>query len=139
MANKGNSHEECSENGAELSSASEYANSEIAPEEWPAFFNTFSRQHEGWLGSVVVSHGPEKLTLVRERPLDVVEADHRDREPQIYISVSNDTGEQLTHPILHPVRVVTRNDEAGEGFDITCADQSVTMARFQRVTPAGRD
>ena len=33
---------------------------EIPPAEWASFADSFSRQHEGWLANVSVSHGPEK-------------------------------------------------------------------------------
>jgi hypothetical protein len=106
---------------------------EIPPEEWIQFFDNFSRQHEGWLASVMVTQGNEQKWEIKERQLAGISSDHLTARDEIYISVDRDGGGQLTHPIRHPTRVEFRRDLEGAhaGIDITSAEGMVTSIRFR--------
>ena len=49
---------------------------EIPRPEWNNFFDSFSRQHEGWLTSLTVKQGEEQKTELRDCRLEGVSADH---------------------------------------------------------------
>src|SRR5213592_4076680 len=93
------------EGGDSLSAHSQFGNVEIPPEEWISFFNSFSRQHEGWLASVKVSRGNEQRWAVHERPLAGISSDHLTPRDEIYVTIDRDEGGQLTHPIKNPMKV----------------------------------
>lgn len=110
------------------------AEREVAPAQWIKFFDDFSRRHEGWLATVTVNRGAEHLTILRDRPLEGVEADHINPNELIYISAGEDGGDQLTHTIARPVRVV--EVERGTGVNITASDKSVTTLRLRNIARA---
>jgi putative phosphoribosyl transferase len=106
---------------------------EIPPEDWIGFFDSFSRQHEGWLASIEITLGKEKRTALRDRPLDGISCDHLSVRDEIYLSFEGGAGEHLTHPVRNPMKVVFRRDLEGahEGIDINSADGSLTSVRFR--------
>jgi len=106
---------------------------EIPPEEWVQFFDNFSRQHEGWLASVMLTQGNAQKWEVKERQLAGISSDHLTVRDEIYISVDRDGGGLLTHPIRHPRKVKFHRDLEGahEGVAITSADGMVTSIRFR--------
>jgi putative phosphoribosyl transferase len=121
------------EGGDSLAAHSQSGNVEIPPEEWISFFNSFSRQHEGWLASVKVTQGSEQTWEVHERPLAGISSDHLTARDEIYVTIDRDQGGQLTHPIKNPMKVVFRRDLEGahEGIDITTANGTTTSIRFR--------
>ena len=121
------------EAGDTLTAHSQSGVVEIPPEEWIAFFNSFSRQHEGWLASVKVTLGNEQKWEVRERKLAGISSDHLTARDEIYIAIDRDQGGNLTHPIRSPMKVAFRRDLEGahEGIDITAADGTITSIRFR--------
>lgn len=122
------------EGGDGLAAHSQSGNVEIPPEEWISFFNSFSRQHDGWLASVKVTQGNEQRWEVHERPLAGISSDHLTARDEIYITIDRDEGGQLTHPIKNPMKVVFRRDLEGahEGIDITTASGTTTTSiRFR--------
>ncbi len=121
------------ERGDSLAAHSQSGSVEIPPEEWIAFFNGFSRQHEGWLTSITVAQGNEPKTEVRECRLEGISSDHLTARDEIYLSIERDDGGHLTHPIRNPMKVIFRGDLEGahEGVDITSADGTLTRIRFR--------
>src|SRR3954469_24628235 len=111
-------------------------NIEIPREEWIGFFDSFSRQHEGWLASVEVTQGTERKTELRDRPLEGISTDHPSARAGIYVSFERGESGNLIHPIKNPVSVVFRRDLQGahEGIDITSADGTLTRVRFRIAT-----
>lgn len=108
-------------------------NVEMAPEEWLTFFNSFSRQHEGWLASIEVTRGAERKPELRDQPLVGISADHVNARDQIYLSFEGGEGGHLTHRIRDPMKVVFRRglDGAHAGIEITSADGTLTSVRFR--------
>jgi putative phosphoribosyl transferase len=121
------------EGGDSLAAHSQSGDIEIPPEEWISFFNSFSRQHEGWLASVKVTQGSEQRSEVHERPLAGISSDHLTARDEIYVTIDRDGGGELTHPIKNPMKVVFRRNLEGahEGIDITSADGTTTSIRFR--------
>ncbi|TMG94562.1 MAG: hypothetical protein E6H73_07205, partial [Betaproteobacteria bacterium] len=55
---------------------------DIPRTEWPAFLDTFSRQHQGWLTTVeVVATGLGVHREVREKPLTGISEDRKRGDP----------------------------------------------------------
>lgn len=106
---------------------------QMPPEDWIGFFDSFSRQHEGWLASIEITLGKDKTTELRDRPLEGISCDHLSARDKIYLSFEGGDGEHLTHPVRNPMKVVFRRDLEGahEGIDINSADGSVTSIRFR--------
>ena len=123
-------HEEGGEN---LAAHSETGSVQIPPEEWISFFNGFSRQHEGWLVSITVTHGNEQNTQIRGCRLEGISSDHVTTGHEINLALDRTDGRHLTHPVKNPKKVVFRRDLQGahEGIDITSADGKLTAVRFR--------
>jgi len=115
-----------------LTARSQSGDVDVPPEEWIAFLDSFSRQHEGWLASVSVTRGSETLSEVKDCQVKGISADHVDERDRIYISIGRN-GEHLTHPVTNPMRVTFKRDLGGahEGLDIASSDGTVTSVRFR--------
>jgi len=106
---------------------------EIPAEQWIGFFDSFSRQHEGWLASIEITEGNAKRTELRDRPLEGISCDQIGARDEIYLSFDGGEGVNLTHPVRNPMKVVFRRDIEGahEGIDLNSADGSLTSVRFR--------
>ena len=115
-----------------LAAHSETGSVEIPPEQWVTFFDSFSRQHEGWLTSIMVWREGEQKT-VQDSRLEGISADHLTARDEIYLSVDNGDGGHITHPVKGPMKVVFRRDRKGahEGIDISSGDGTFTSIRFR--------
>jgi len=118
-----------------LATHSQTCEVEIPPEEWHSFFNAFSRQHEGWLGTLAVTQIDEQRTEVRGCRLEDISSHHLKPGHEIYLTLARNDGWQVASRIKDPARVVFRRDLEGahEGLDINSADGTLTSIRF-RVT-----
>ena len=107
---------------------------EIKREEWPAFFDGFSRRHEGWL--VTIELLDEKLgdqIEVEDQALKGIVAEGK-REPKVIeIFTANSPKEHATHIIDKPTTVWV--EETGEGAEaalqIESEDHGKTLLRFR--------
>jgi dienelactone hydrolase len=118
---------------ANIFAQSNAANTEIPRAEWIPFFNSFSRQHEGWLASIIVTHGDDEHTETQAYRLVGINADHAGSRHEIRVSVVRGEGAPLTHRVKHPINVTFRRDLKGahEGLDIISADGARTRVRFR--------
>jgi dienelactone hydrolase len=119
--------------GANLATDAGSGTAEVAAGEWIAFFDSFSRQHEGWLTSITAMYGKEQLTEVRDARLKGISCDHLSDRDEIYISVGSDDIGHLRHAVKSPARVVFRQDlrDSHEGIEIVSADGTLTSIRFR--------
>ena len=109
-------------------------NLEVPPEEWIAFFDSFSRQHQDWLANITIIREQRERTEVRDCRLEGVSSDHLSARDEIYLMVGQaDDAQHITHSINNPMKVVFERDPQGahEGLEITSADGSVTRLRFR--------
>jgi hypothetical protein len=106
---------------------------EIEPREWIVFLDGFSRQHEGWLASIVVATADGKLTEVVNRRLKGVSIDHADGKQRAYVEVGDTPDECLTHVVDSPTRIRFKRTRMGahQGLEIVSADGSTTIVRFR--------
>lgn len=105
---------------------------EIPQDEWVPFFDSFSRQHEGWLVSIEVFSAEIGAQVeVRDRPLGGIAAD-RDADT-VSIFLRAEPGSHLAHVIAAPSRI--RLEETAEGahaaLQVESAGGATTLVRFR--------
>src|SRR2546430_6248949 len=132
--------------GSEMASHHRFTHSrsadvEIAPEEWIPFLDTFSRQHQGWLASIIVGKASNERTEAGDWHLQGISSDHVGRRAEIYVSVARTDGGHLTHAVQNPTKVVFhRNCEgAPEELEILSVDGMRTRVRFRTTAEASPD
>ena len=117
------------------------ATREIPRNEWVAFFDSFSRQHENWLSTVEVIGADVGAQLeASERPLAGITADLGQDEQHDLVSVfiGGTPGEHVAHLIRGPahVRLKERDDGAHEALQIESRTGATTLLRFRSVVPS---
>jgi hypothetical protein len=111
---------------------------EIPRHEWAAFFDSFSRIHEGWLSTVEVLGADVGAQIeVSEQPLAGITADLRDDRQQDVVSIliGGKSGEHVAHMIRRPthVRLKQTPDGADEALHIESDSGPTTLLRFRSV------
>ena len=108
---------------------------EIAKNEWPAFFDSFSRRHEGWLATLEIL-GSEIGAQVEERELafeGIVDEWDEVQGNQIIIMNGAKRDDHITHCITSPTQVsVELTDEGADAaLAIKSADGVTALLRFR--------
>ena len=112
------------------------ATEEIPREQWAAFFDGFSRRHQGWLVTVEVL-GPDVGDQVeaRELPLEGITAELRDPgQDEIEIFVGTRPDSHVSHRVIAPEKVYLKRSE--EGADEALEIASKEMAALLRFRSA---
>src|SRR5688572_25306210 len=111
---------------------------EIPHDEWAAFFEGFSRRHQGWLATVEVFGSDIGAQVeARELPFEGITADlKQDDGNSISIFIGKTPDEHVTHMILAPTHVRLKQTEAGadEALEIESATET-TLLRFRSAMP----
>lgn len=112
---------------------------EIPRQEWNNFFDSFSRQHEGWLATLEI-FGPEigAQEEAHELPLEGVSIASGTNEPEaIAISIGKSPDDHLSHMIIKPAHVwLEQTDEgANAALEIESEDETKTLLRFRSPVP----
>jgi len=110
---------------------------EIPRSAWPAFLDSFTRQHEGWLADLEV-FSPEIGSQQEEQelPLEGITAELGDGRPdRIAIMLGADPDDHITHTITAPSQVsVEKSDEGADvALAIKAPDGTTTLLRFRAV------
>jgi len=108
---------------------------EIAKNEWPEFFDNFSRKHEGWLAALEV-FGAEIGAQVEERELafeGIVDEWDEVQGNQIMIMMGAKPDDHITHSISRPTQVgLEQTDEGADAaLAIKSADGVTALLRFR--------
>lgn len=108
---------------------------EIQKTEWPKFFDSFSRQHEGWLATLEI-FGSDIGAQVEERELafqGIVDEWDETRGNQIIILMGAKPDDHITHAIDHPTNVsLEQTDEGADvAMSITSEGGTVALLRFR--------
>ena len=108
---------------------------EIPRKEWREFFDSFSRQHEGWLATLEIL-GSEIGAQVEERELafeGVVDEWNEAQGNEILIMFGAKPDDHITHNISRPAQV--NLEQTDEGADAALAIKSedgiTTLLRFR--------
>jgi hypothetical protein len=109
---------------------------EIKREDWPEFFDGFSRRHDGWLVTIeLLDETLGDQIEVQGQPLKGIVAE-RKRDPKVIeIFTSNAAGESSTHMIDKPTRVwIEETAEGAEAaLEIESEDHAKTLLQFRSV------
>lgn len=107
----------------------------IPKSEWPKFFDSFSRQHEGWLSTLEI-FSPDIGAQVEERELafeGIVDEWDEALGNQISIMTGANPDDHITHTIARPTNVSL--EQTDEGADVALAITSeagaVALLRFR--------
>src|SRR6266498_2316128 len=107
---------------------------EIPPSEWRVFFDTFSRQHEGWLATLEIfgaDFGAQ--SEARELPLAGITYESAAREAKtITINLGELAEDHISHSISQPAHVwLNKTTEgANEALEIDSGDDAHADLRF---------
>jgi len=108
---------------------------EIPRDEWVAFFDSFSRQHEGWLVRLEVFGSDIGAQIeAEELPLQGISAELKgDGEDTISIIIGEAPEQHVTHSIAAPAHVRLEETEQGahEALQIETTDGNTTLLRFR--------
>ena len=108
---------------------------QIERNEWPSFFDGFSRKHEGWLVTLEVFQ-PEIGAQVAEHDLALegvtAELDNGDKA-RIEIMMGAKPERHVTHTIADPIEVSLEHTDEGadHALAIKSGDEATTLLRFR--------
>jgi hypothetical protein len=112
---------------------------EIPRSEWQAFFDTFSRQHEGWLATLEVLGSDVGAQVEgRDLPLAGVSlSSGGDEVETISIDLGTTPDTHVGHTINHPTGVWLERTEEGANaaLEIEATDGAKTLLRFRSAMP----
>ena len=108
---------------------------EIPKNEWPKFFDNFSRKHEGWLVTLEI-FGSEFGAQVQERELTfagIVDEWDEIYGNQIVIMVGEKPDDHITHSIANPTQVSLEqtDEDAHAVLAIKSANGVMALMRFR--------
>lgn len=110
----------------------------IARNEWPSFFDGFSRRHAGWLVTIEVFQ-PDIGAQVEERDLALEGltaelGNVNGNNDKIEIVMGGKPHQRVAHTVLSPVEVSLEHTEDGanHALAIMSADAATTLLCFRR-------
>ena len=108
---------------------------QIPKDEWPNFFDAFSRQHKDWLVTLEM-FGTEFGAQIQEREMvfgGIVDESDEVLGNQIAIMFGEKPDDHVTHSIRRPTEVnLEQTDEGTHGvLAITSADGVMALMRFR--------
>lgn len=107
---------------------------EIARNEWPEFFDGFSRRHDGWLVTIeLLDKDLGDQIEAEDQKLKGIVAEPRHDPTTIDIMIGNSPDGGSTHIIDRPTRVRVEETQPGaEGaLEIESEDHGTTLVRFR--------
>lgn len=108
---------------------------QITKTEWPAFFDSFSRKHQGWLATLEI-FGPDlgAQTEERELPFEGITDEWNEAEGEtIMIMAGGTTNDHVTHAVSNPTEVnLEQTDEGADAaLAIKSSDGRTALLRFR--------
>ncbi len=109
---------------------------EIPREQWNTFFDSFNRQHEGWLATLEIfaTHSGAQQEA-RDMPFEGISVDSK--EGALSITIGKTPADHVSHKIDHPVHIWLQKTEAGANaaLEIEAEDDSKMLLRFRSPMP----
>lgn len=107
----------------------------IEQSEWPAFFDSFSRQHEGWLATLEI-FGPDLGAQVEglDLPFEGITDEWDEvKGNTITIMTGGQPDDHVTHTVSHPTEVsLEQTDEGADAaLAIKSSDGTTALLRFR--------
>ena len=107
---------------------------EVTRNDWTSFFDTFSKQHEGWLASLEV-FGDQigAQHEVNELPLEGISVNAEEDPESLIISFGKTPEDHVTHTVQRPRHVWVNQTVEGahESLEIEQEDNQKTLLRFR--------
>jgi hypothetical protein len=110
---------------------------QITKTEWPAFFDNFSRKHEGWLATLEI-FGPDIGAQTEERELPFAGITDEWDETQgntIMIMSGGKTDDHVTHTVSRPTEVSLEQTDDGADAALAIKSEDGTMALLRFRSP----
>jgi hypothetical protein len=111
---------------------------EIPREQWNDFFDSFSRQHEGWLATLeVFATDAGAQQEAPDMPFKGISLDSKESESEaVLINVGKTPADHVSHKIDHPVHIWLQQTAVGAdaSLEIEAEDDSKTLLRFRSPT-----
>ncbi|HET6892974.1 MAG TPA: DUF5335 family protein [Pyrinomonadaceae bacterium] len=110
------------------------ATQSIPREQWNNFFDSFSRQHEGWLATLeVFDNDIGAQEQAHELPLSGISLSSAKDEDSIALMLGKEPGDHITHIIEEPEQVWIEKtaDGVNAALEIESKDQTKTLLRFR--------
>ena len=107
---------------------------EIPREQWNNFFDSFSRQHEGWLASLeLMSSDLGAQEEANELSFEGISLNsEKDQSEAIVINLARTPADHVTHMIDHPKHVwLQRTDEGADASLEIEGEADKTLLRFR--------
>ncbi len=108
---------------------------EIQRSEWPFLFDSFNRQHEGWLTTVEVVAPDGSVQVVAQRlAFEGLSYDLKGSDKDsLSVDLAETPSAHMVHTMARPlgVRLQTNAEGAHEAMEIVCADGTTTRVRFR--------
>ena|SRR5437660_1223762 len=112
---------------------------EIPRPEWSSFFDSFSRQHEGWLATLEVFDSEVGAQEeAHELPLEGVSvASETEESESITISLGKTPDVHVSHTINQPAHVWLEqtSERVNAALEIESQDKAKTLLRFRSPVP----
>ncbi|HEX4188499.1 MAG TPA: DUF5335 family protein [Solirubrobacteraceae bacterium] len=107
----------------------------IPQEEWPRYFEDFSRDLHDMLATVEVAGREIGAQVEAERPLLTgITYDHKDDIVVIGLDAPGGSHEDLEHIVYHPQKIYVAEQDGETIFDIEDAEQVKTLVRLSPAT-----
>jgi hypothetical protein len=107
---------------------------EVTRNDWTSFFDTFSKQHEGWLASLeVLGDQIGAQHEVIELPLEGISVNAEEDPESLIISFGKTPEDHVTHTVQRPRHVWVNQTVEGahESLEIEQEDNQKTLLRFR--------
>jgi hypothetical protein len=108
---------------------------EIPHDQWKVFFDSFSRQHEGWLTTMeVFSDDVGAQREAEELPFEGISFNTKGTAGEsILISVARSEADHVTHVLEHPTHVWLQRapEETNESLELIGNDDSKILLRLR--------
>ena len=107
---------------------------EVTRNDWTSFFDTFSKQHEGWLASLeVLGDQIGAQHEVIELPLEGISVNAEEDPESLIISFGKTPEDHVTHTVQRPRHVWVNQTVEGahESLEIEEEDNRKTLLRFR--------
>ena len=107
---------------------------EIPREQWKSFFDSFSRQHEGWLATLEVFADFGAQPEAEELPFEGISLESNDGDSDsVIISFGRSPDDHVTHTIQQPTQLWLQQTPEGAdaSLEIRAKDNSNTLLRFR--------
>ena len=107
---------------------------EVTRKEWTSFFNTFSKQHEGWIASLeILGEEVGAQTEAAELPLEGISFNAEGEAESLIINFGKTAEDHVSHTVERPRHVWLRETAEGahDSLEIEQAGNQKTLLRFR--------